>query len=263
MNDNILSQLQQATSETQKTWIITEALLQTLPAPLAEAVLAAAIPHWFDAAILAALLQIEPVEAEQYYQGLQELSFTEVFGDLGYALHDLTRAGILAHLIATEPDPFKVYSQRAYEYFHQFDDAQHAVEAIYHLLAVDKADGMDKFKAQMKSYRREANFSAANNLIRNANELASLGLLVEEAAEIEHQDFLNVEKLIQLGKREAKPEYLTEAIKFLNPAEDLDRYEQVGLIQLHDVASNLKRSFLAQKLDEAQQLGDKFRQIVW
>ena len=63
MNNDIISQLQHATTDEQKTWIITEAILNTLPDELSNAVKVAAIPHWFDAPVLAALLSIDPDKA--------------------------------------------------------------------------------------------------------------------------------------------------------------------------------------------------------
>ncbi len=173
----ILSRLQKAGSETQKHWIITDALLQALPPDLAEAALAAAVPHWFDGHVLSALLRIELKESEHLYQDLQPLSFCEPFGELGCALHDLTRASVLNHLTGTQSDLFQIYSKRAYEHFCQFDDPQNTVEAIYNLLATDKTSGMEKFKEQMKNYRWENNFIAVNNLERNAQELVELELL--------------------------------------------------------------------------------------
>lgn len=143
MHDDILEQLERSTSNEQKTWIITDAILKSLPSSLAEAVIAASVPHWFNLAILASLLQVRASEVERFYFGLQMLPFTETFGDLGYALHNLTRSGILYHLTTARMDLFHLYSQRAYEHFCQFDDAQNIVEATYHLLACEKSIGLE------------------------------------------------------------------------------------------------------------------------
>jgi hypothetical protein len=177
MDDDILSQLQQATSEWEKTWIITSAFLKNLPIRLAEATLAATVPHWFDVKILATLLTTTSVEAGALYERIKAFPFCEPFGgDLGYALHDITRSGILFHLTTIQTDVFRTYSQLAYQYFCQFDDPQNKVESIYHLLAIDEVKGLEKFKEQMEIYRHENNFSAEKNLRRNARELENLGL---------------------------------------------------------------------------------------
>jgi len=242
MNDDIISQLQQATTDEQKTWIITEVTLKTLTTRLADAVKVAAIPHWFNVPVLAALLSVDAPEAEELYEGIKALSFSEPFGDLGYALHDLTRAGILSHLISTQPSFFQKLSQRAYEYFCQFEDAQHTVEAIYHLLATDKTDGMEKFKEQIQSHIESTKFSAANNLIRNARELVKLGRLSgAESDEIDWRCFLVEQRLERFGKREKAPEikrqYAIQTFQVFNPVEDIGK-------------SHFRKDFLTRKLME-------------
>lgn len=61
MNEALLEQYLAADSEEQRTWIVTNALLDSQPPELREAALAAAVPHWFNAAILAALLETQPL----------------------------------------------------------------------------------------------------------------------------------------------------------------------------------------------------------
>ena len=74
MSENVIERLEEASNDQQKSWIITAALLNTLPTALAEAAVAAAIPHWFDGSVLAALLQSEPAVADEQYRKLQTLS---------------------------------------------------------------------------------------------------------------------------------------------------------------------------------------------
>jgi hypothetical protein len=116
MSEEILSQLEKADSQTQKTWIITSSLLQSISRPLAEVTLAAAIPHWFDQSVLTALVKKEPGGEKNLYRDLKSLSLVEPFGTIGYALHDLTRISILLHLIKNQDDRFLKYSQRAYDW---------------------------------------------------------------------------------------------------------------------------------------------------
>lgn len=172
----ISKSLQSTTTDEQKTWIITEAILKTLPDELSNAVKVAAIPHWFDASVLAALLSVDTAKAEKIYEGIKALSFSEPFGDLGYALHDLTRTSILLHIISTNPVLLKKLSQLAYGYFCKFEDEQNTVEAIYHLFANDKELSMEKLNNKIKHYVKTNNFSATNNLIRNINELVKLDI---------------------------------------------------------------------------------------
>ncbi|GAK54553.1 SEFIR domain protein [Candidatus Moduliflexus flocculans] len=56
MQDDLLMQLANASSEEEKAYLLAMALLETQPPEIREAIVAAAVPHWFDAEILAALL---------------------------------------------------------------------------------------------------------------------------------------------------------------------------------------------------------------
>ena len=49
----------QAASNDERNWLVTERLLNTLPADLRAMAWAAAVPHWFDAEILAAALPLD------------------------------------------------------------------------------------------------------------------------------------------------------------------------------------------------------------
>jgi len=61
MQDDLLTQLLNASSEEEKAYLLAMALVETQPPDIREAVIAAAVPHWFDAEILAALLTPAPV----------------------------------------------------------------------------------------------------------------------------------------------------------------------------------------------------------
>ncbi|MFO1432359.1 MAG: TIR domain-containing protein [Candidatus Competibacteraceae bacterium] len=202
MSNDIINRLQGAKSEVEKTWILTEAFLEALPPELAEATLAAAIPHWFGAKILAALLEIDITEADKFYQEIKKLPFSESFGGLGFTLHSLTRSAILFHFATTQLEKYKTYIQRAYQYFCETEDARSIIEAIYHLSATDSERGLKQFKSKMRYYLKEKNYAAANNLLRNMSEISELGLLDNFEAdkvkrqknlmEIEFYDMFNI-----------------------------------------------------------------------
>jgi tetratricopeptide (TPR) repeat protein len=259
MIPDVLTLLEQTTSAEERTWILTDAYLKVLPPDVAEAARAAAVPHWFDVPALAALLQTDAANAERLYQQLQTLSFVESFGDLGHNVHDLTRAGVLAqYFVKIQSELFKTYNQRAQAYFKQFDDPQHVVEAVYHLLITDRPVGIKLFTDRMKDYRDERNYSAANNLLRNAQELVKLGTLTgEDVAEVERQEYYLADALSKSGK----PEELAQAAKMFRPDEDISRYQEPN--QLREFVKHSKRDFLTQRIDEARQMGDSSRQKIW
>jgi TIR domain len=178
MSENdLIIKIQKANSEGEKIWIITNLRFQGMQSDLKEAFLASAVPHWFNPDILAALLSIQKSEAVNLYEIIKKSISTERFGNLGDALDDRTRSGILWNLINHQLNRLQTYSNCAWKYFKQFEDDQNAVEATYHLLITNSSIGIDKFKNQLESYRKQYNYSAANNLTNNGKELIRLGLL--------------------------------------------------------------------------------------
>ena len=63
MTGDILARLQAAQSDAEREWVLMEWSLANLEPEVRAAVWAAAIPHWFDAAFLAALLDKPLAEA--------------------------------------------------------------------------------------------------------------------------------------------------------------------------------------------------------
>ncbi|MCX6033294.1 MAG: tetratricopeptide repeat protein [Chloroflexi bacterium] len=123
----------------------TRGFLAVRPPELAETVRAAAIPHWFDAPLLAALLALPPDEAGRRYAALQEMPFVQAVGDRGHALHELTRRLLLDELWAERPADFRAWSRRAADYFDGQTDDTARIEAIYHWLVADPGRGADLF----------------------------------------------------------------------------------------------------------------------
>ena len=121
----------------------TRGFLAVLPPDLAETVRAAAIPHWFDAALLAALLELPQDEADRRYAALQEMPFVQAVAGRGHALHELTRRLLLDELWAGREADFRAWSRRAAGFFDSQDDETARIEAIYHWLAADPDRGAD------------------------------------------------------------------------------------------------------------------------
>lgn len=174
MTTEIITRLQIATTDAQRTWMITDALLQSLPVELSTAVKIAAIPHWFNADILSALLTVDAGDALSIYQRIQQLSFCERFRDLDHTLHDMTRAVMLAYLMVDQPERFKQLSQNAFEYFRQFDDPECAVEASWHLRNVNMEAGVALRGTLYNCYQAACNHSAVNVLHRHGDELRAV-----------------------------------------------------------------------------------------
>jgi len=143
MPDDFLTRLRAAKTADERDWIVTEDLLNTLSPDLRSLTWAAAIPHWFDADILAALRPELKDRATQLYADLQTLPFVEVFPERGHNIHELTRRLMLDHLWRDNPDEFRALSARAAEFFAGTDEISRQVESIYHLIVAEPEKGAD------------------------------------------------------------------------------------------------------------------------
>ena len=142
--DDFLTRLQAARSEEERGWLVTQALLDSLPPALRQAAWAAAVPHWFDADILAALLQRPAGECAALYAELQNLPFVEPFeARRGHNVHEVTRAALLDHLWRERRDEYRTLSARAADYFARRDEPEWQIERTYHLLVSEPERGAD------------------------------------------------------------------------------------------------------------------------
>ncbi len=117
MSDDFLQELASAANDDEREWLAIRDLLASIPPDLASIADAAAIPHWFDAQILAALRPELAGRAEQLYTDLQRLPFVEPFAGRGYNVHELTRRLMLAHLWKERRDDYVALSKNAADYF--------------------------------------------------------------------------------------------------------------------------------------------------
>jgi len=122
----------------------TREFLKRLPPSLAEAVWAAAVPHWFDGEILARILGIPEEDAAARYARLQEMPFVQPVAGRGHAVHELTRRLLLDDLWRDRREAFRAWSRRAAEAFESRpDDPDFLLESIYHWLVADPDQGAD------------------------------------------------------------------------------------------------------------------------
>lgn len=169
MSNNLLQKLMAAQTDEERSWIVTENLLESLPEDVARALWAVAIPHWFDAEILAALCPELANRADQIYQQLQNLSCVEVFPERGHNVHELTRNQLLDHLCKKEPELFYTLSGKALAYFANGNKSEHKIEWIYHSVVVSDSyqelDGiLGLLYEWVKGFRRSELLSLFNNL---------------------------------------------------------------------------------------------------
>ncbi len=131
--EEILKRVQQAETETERQWILLELQMSQMPDDLVSMLWAAAIPHFFDANILAALRPELAEQADKLYEKLKTLTFVEEFPKQGYNIHELTRNVLLNQLWQQDKDEFLRLSQRAADYFFSEKmSSEEDVEFCYH-----------------------------------------------------------------------------------------------------------------------------------
>jgi tetratricopeptide (TPR) repeat protein len=267
MDDKALESLLNAKSNLERTWLITQFFLNTLPAELADAVLRAAVPHWFNPPILAAILDTTEEAGHAIIEKLISFPFVEPFGSLGLTIHDLTRTAILTHLSEEKPEYFRTTAERAYTYFVSFDDPQHSVEQLYHFICLNPQDGLNKFRRQEKIFRDQHNFSAASNLLRNIQELVDLKIASDKivSTEVERQHYLIASRRLEVAQKanlsDEVQEHLGEAAKTFGFDADLLRNERK--LVPHVISPVFERPFLLKKLKEAEDTSDPLKQSMW
>lgn len=143
-----LQELTEASTDAERAAIVQAMSLATLSPELREALEAAAVPHWFDASFLDALLG---EESDLHYDQLLAMSFVELAPGRGYAVHERTRKQLLDDLWQKEPERFHLLSAIAAGYCaeqaEQTEDDGWEAEEIYHLLVSDPDAGVDGLRA--------------------------------------------------------------------------------------------------------------------
>ena len=166
----LLARLATAHTEDERAWIITANLLAQMPPDLRAMTWAAAIPHWFDAATLAALRPELADRAAALYADLQTLSFVEVFPERGHNIHERTRQLLLDQLWRENPDEFRTLSARAAEFFAGRDEIEFRIAYTCHLLVADPDKGADAVRNLGADLNNTFRFAELETLVNVALE---------------------------------------------------------------------------------------------
>lgn len=108
---------------------------------------AAAIPHWCDEAILAALLHIPKAKSARRLARMCSLKVVEPFparGNSAVNVHEKTRLALRKRMVAEEPDSFRILNARAATFFEHDITPAGRIERVYHLLCQDPELGADE-----------------------------------------------------------------------------------------------------------------------
>ncbi len=128
-------------------------------AALKTALEAAAIPHWCDEAILAALLEIPQQESSVQLDRLRKLKIIEPFparGTNAVNVHEASRLALRKQMAADEPARFRILGTRAAAYFADNLTQAGRVEWMYHLLCGDPERGANELEKLERDWSRTA-----------------------------------------------------------------------------------------------------------
>ena len=177
MTDDFLKKLLTAKSDDERSWLVTQNLLNSLPENVQRAVFAAAIPHWFNKEILRTLLPDMAEEIDIIYDKLKSLPFTEPYQGRGSNIHETTRNFILNNLWENNLDLYKSLSQNASEYFlAEFEknkDKQVRIEQIYHAVIAESEENSKiiwEQGAEWHDEREGYTYSTLNALVLSIQE---------------------------------------------------------------------------------------------
>jgi tetratricopeptide (TPR) repeat protein len=161
MTNDILTQLTAAKSDDERGEIVLQFSLESLDSGLRDAVRAAAIPHWFDVELLAALLDKSKTETLPIFEQLLSLSIVEPFQGRGYNIHERTRSLLLKLLWQNDRDYYIKLSQRVANYCYGQDklDTGWRIETIYHLLIANPNKGVEELQTTGWEWHNPPNFA--------------------------------------------------------------------------------------------------------
>jgi tetratricopeptide (TPR) repeat protein len=189
MSDDILrdmlAKLQPGMSQKKVFAAILDDTLAAEGASAAEAFLACAVLHWFDAPLLAALLEKPESEANALLTRVTRYSFVSQRPDGAYLYHENARAHLLAR-VKQDADHFREMSRRAAEFFaptplarRPFGTGEGAAgefvfEWLYHWLAVDDEQAFDQLMNLYQQLEFHYNLAACGRLLALAQEQRDL-----------------------------------------------------------------------------------------
>lgn len=126
---------------------------------LKDALQAAAVPHWCDTSILAALLDIPRLASESRLERLRSLTVVEPFPARGTAalnVHETARLALRRRLAETDLERFRSLSVQATDYFATDLSPAGRIEWIYHLLISDPERGAAKLEMLTRDWSGRA-----------------------------------------------------------------------------------------------------------
>ncbi|HEY6345752.1 MAG TPA: tetratricopeptide repeat protein [Bryobacteraceae bacterium] len=187
--DEVFTRLGRADLDLEQRLLATvEATVEALALPMRDALEAAAVPHSFNALVLAHLLDVDNAQAETLTAELATLSFVEKFPLRGgWNVHKVVRSAVRLKLNRETPERFRLLSARAAQCSYG-DDTVNRVEAIYHGLSSDPRNTVAELERTYVAWDRAGLLEAQHMLATVLEELRTFP--VEKTAKARAMTFL-------------------------------------------------------------------------
>jgi len=160
---------------------LTRQFAASLPVELADALRAAAVPHWFDSQILSVISGTPISLALDLCHKLQQLPIVQPWAGNKHSVHELTRQAILVDLWDEQTYLYRLWSRRAASYFANRADNRDRIEGIYHLLLGDPEQGADQARNLGLEWRDSFQYHLLHTLVQVGLEHIYAGRLVGRA----------------------------------------------------------------------------------
>ena len=151
---------------------------------LKEALEAAAVPHWCDEAVLAALLGVPAAEAAARLARLRGLNVVEAFrarGEGAINVHEATRLMLRRRMALGRPAQLRELSARAAACFAGDRTPAARIEWLYHLLCADPERGAVECDALVRDWSLNGYPEDTHALALALDELAAHGMVAGRA----------------------------------------------------------------------------------
>ncbi|RPI52573.1 MAG: hypothetical protein EHM56_08250, partial [Chloroflexi bacterium] len=165
---------------------------------MVEAFYLAAIPQWYDVALLDALRLRDDGREEGLVERLARYSFVAPLagaegGHPAYYVHAPERAALQRRWISEDPEAYRAAHARALAFWREHPDPNPFAQAqnvLYHLLFVDFQQGIQLLLDRFRAYRNEHHLPAVERLLNTAREAQSYLVLLEHELAATFQDLI-------------------------------------------------------------------------
>jgi small subunit ribosomal protein S1 len=239
MSNDLLQKLMAAQTDEERSWIVTENLLDSLPEDVANALWAAAIPHWFDAEILAALCPKLSGRADEIYRQLQNLSCVEVFPERGHNVHELTRNQLLDRLWEDNRERFRELSNQAATYFARGNKPEIQIERIYHLVVAEPITVKNELSNLVQTLRTNYRRAELDCLVMNLQQQVNANHLLETVKDMINREVRKLRlQIVASSSASIKIKTQADYSEYYESSQSYSERKQVKTIQEFETFSS-------------------------